>query len=364
MNKELRYPRVELDLKKLKHNIDATVEICRRQGVGVAGVVKGFNGIPEGMAVYEETDCDYVASSRLEQLEDARKIGITKPLMLIRVPMISEAAEAVRLADISLNSEVSVLEALNVEADKQKKIHQVILMVDLGDLREGFWGGEELLKAALLVEKDLKNLKLMGVGTNLGCYGSVAATTEKMEELIGHVEMIENSIGRQLDIISGGATSSFPLVLKEQMPARINNLRLGEGIILGKDLKDLYGYDMDFLNQDAFILKAEIIELKDKPSYPVGELAYDAFGNVGVYEDRGIRKRALLALGKVDFAYPESLIPAHEGVEVLGASSDHLIMDVEDSPRDWKVGDIMEFYLCYATIVFVTNSPNVQIVCI
>ncbi len=363
MSKELGYPRVELDLKKLKHNIDAAVEICRKQGVGIAGVVKGFNGLKEGMALYEQSDCDFVASSRLEQLEGAREIGITKPLMLIRVPMLSEVAEAVRLADLSLNSEIEVLKALNAEAGNQKKIHGVILMVDLGDLREGFWDGNELLQAALLVEHDLKNLELRGIGTNLGCYGSVAATPEKMEELIAHAEIIEKAIGRQLEIISGGATSSLPLVLKEQMPARINNLRLGEGIILGKDLMDLYGYDMSFLNQDAFILKAEIIELKDKPTYPVGELAFDAFGNVGTYEDRGIRKRALLALGKVDFAYPESLIPVQDDVQVLGASSDHLIIDVEDSKRDWKVGDVMEFYLCYATIVFVTNSPNIQIVC-
>lgn len=361
---EVRYPMVELDLKKLKHNIDQVVDMCGKQGIGVAGVIKGFTGIPRGVKEYEDSSCEYIATSRLEQIEDAINFGISKkPYMLIRVPMLSEVKDVIRLTEISLNSEIAVLKALNEEATSQGKTHKVVLMVDLGDLREGFWDKKELLEAALLVENELTNLNLAGIGTNLGCYGSVVATKEKMEELIQDAENIEKAIGRKLDIISGGATTSFPLVMNGTMPERINNLRVGEAIILAKDLKDLWGYDMSFMYQDAFTLKAEVIEVKDKPSHPVGEIAFDAFGNVETYVDRGVRKRALLALGKVDFAFPKQLFPRDEGVEVLGASSDHLIMDIQDSKREFKVGDIMEFDLCYATIVYATNSPNVKIVC-
>jgi predicted amino acid racemase len=176
--------------------------------------------------------------------------------------------------------------------------------------------------------------------------------------------MIEEAIGRKLEIISGGATSSFPMVLDGTMPPRINNLRIGEGIILAQDLKNLYGLDMSFMFQDVFTLKAEIIEVKRKPSYPLGELAFDAFGKTGSYEDRGIRKKALLGIGKVDFAFPDMIYPRDKGVEVLGASSDHLITDIEEAEREFKAGDIMEFDLCYAAVVFATNSPNVRIVCI
>lgn len=358
-----RYPMVEVDLKKLRHNIEQVVQICRKEGIGIAGVIKGFNGIPEGTRQFAGVGCDYIASSRLEQIEAAISIGISEPFMLIRVPMLSEVSEVVRLTDISLNSEVDVLRALDDESRRQGKKHKVILMKDLGDLREGFWSLDELVSAAVLVENELTGLELAGVGTNLGCYGSIMATVDKMDELIKCAEAIESRIGRQLEIISGGATSSLPLVLKGTMPKRINNLRMGEGIILARDLQELYGYDMSFMYQDVFTLKAEVIEVKDKPSYPVGEIAYDAFGNKVEYNDRGIRKRALLGLGKVDFAFPDMLLPRDEGVEVLGASSDHLIMDVENCKRDLKVGDIMEFDLCYATLVYVTNSPNVRIVC-
>lgn len=362
-NSEARYPLVELDLKKLRNNIDQAVERCGKLGIGLAGVIKGFTGIPEGAKQFAEAGVDFIGSSRLEQIQGCIDYGIKVPYMLIRVPMLSEIEEAVRITDISLNSEVEVLKALNKEALKQGKVHKVILMVDLGDLREGFWDKKELLDAALMVENECDGLYLAGVGTNLGCYGSIKATPEKMNELIADAEMIEKAIGRKLDIISGGATTSFPMVLNNTMPERINNLRMGEGIILAKDLKDLFHLDMSFMYQDAFTLKAQVIEVKDKPSYPVGELSFDAFGNVGAYEDRGIRKRALLALGKVDIAFPDMIYPRDKGIEVLGASSDHLILDIEDSEKDYKVGDIVEFDLCYATIVYATNSPNVRIVC-
>lgn len=362
-NSEARYPMVELDLTKFRNNIDQAVKRCGDLGIGLAGVIKGFTGIPEGAKQFAEAGADFIASSRLEQIQGCIDYGIKATYMLIRVPMLSEIEEAVRITDISLNSEVEVLKALNKEALKQGKVHKVILMIDLGDLREGFWDKKELLDAALMVERECDGLYLAGVGTNLGCYGSILATPEKMNELIADAEMIEKEIGRELDIISGGATTSFPMVLSGTMPKRINNLRMGEGIILAKDLKDLFRIDMSFMYQDAFTLRAQIIELKDKPSYPVGELSFDAFGNVGTYEDRGVRKRALLGMGKVDVAFPDMIYPRDKGIEVIGASSDHLILDVEDAERELKVGDIVEFDLCYATIVYVTNSPNVRIVC-
>ncbi|MDD2190067.1 MAG: alanine racemase [Eubacteriales bacterium] len=360
---EIRYPMVEMDLVKFRNNVDQAVMRCSKIGISLAGVIKGFTGIPEGARVFADAGCKFIASSRLEQIQRAIDYGVRASYMLIRIPMLSEISEVIRITDISLNSEVAVLKSLNEEALKQDKTHKVILMTDLGDLREGFWDKKELLDAAILVENELSGLELAGIGTNLGCYGSVKATPEKMNELIADAEMIEEAIGRRLDIISGGATSSFPMVINGTMPPRINNLRIGEGIILAKDLKDLYGLDMSFMHQDIFTLKAEVIEVKNKPTYPKGELAFDAFGKAGTYEDRGIRKKALLGIGKVDFAYLDMIYPRDKGAKIIGASSDHLIIDIEDMERKLKVGDIMEFDLSYAAIVFTTNSQNVKIVC-
>src|SRR5665648_501113 len=115
------------------------------------------------------------------------------------------------------------------------------------------------------------------------------------------------------------------------MPPRINNLRIGGGMLIPTNLQDNFGCDLRDLYHDAFTLKAEVIEVKDKPSYPVGKISTDCFGNASQYVDREIRRRALLGVGKLDVCFPEKLIPRLEGIEVLGGSSDHVILDIEDN---------------------------------
>jgi predicted amino acid racemase len=274
----------------------------------------------------------------------------------------SELADVVHWCDMSLHSERATLDALEQECCRQNKTHRVIVMADLGDLREGFWDKDEMAEVCRKVEFEMDNLHLSGIGTNLGCYGSIDPTVAKEQELVDVAEKIEAVIGRQLEIISGGGTTSLPRVWKGDMPPRINMLRVGEGVLLARDLELFYNCPQPELMKDNFRLKAEVIEVKDKPSHPVGEIAVDAFGHKPTYVDRGIRKRALLGIGKVDYASIDEIFPMEEGVEILGASSDHTILDIEDSPREWKVGDIVEFEIDYASLVFLTNTRNVHIV--
>ncbi len=260
INKSL-YPMLAIDLEKLRSNISTVVRNCQKQGIEVAGVVKGFNGIPRASEQFLAAGCKQIATSRLRQIVEMKEQGIAASYMLVRIPMISEAEEVVMYADISLQSELSVLEAVNCACRKLDKRHGVILMADLGDLREGFWDQDELAQAASYIETQLEYIDLKGVGTNLGCYGSIKPTVGKMEELCQLAERIEGEIGRKLEIISGGATSSYPLVLAGKMPERVNHLRIGEGIILAYDLKVIWGLDMDDMHQDVFTLRAEVIEI-------------------------------------------------------------------------------------------------------
>ena len=360
MYKKQGYPKLIIDLQKLRTNIEKVQNMCSETGVEIAGVIKGCSGLIPCAQQFEKAGCAYIASSRLEQLEPLPAAGIQTPLMLVRIPMLSEVEDVVRICDYSLNSEVEVLKALNVQARLQDKEHNVILMADCGDLREGFWDKDEMVAAAEMVENELHNLHLAGVGVNVGCYGSVLATPEKLQELVDIAERIEEKIGRELEIISGGATSSLMRVVDGNLPDRINMLRVGEGILLNYDLPHLYGYDIEGMYQDAFRLRAEVIEVKDKPTHPVGEIGFDAFGHQVQYEDRGIRRRALLGIGKCDYGDPSELVCLEEGAEVLGASSDHTILDVQDVKRNLHVGDIIEFTVKYATIVYLTNSANIE----
>jgi len=349
---------LEIDLDKLRENLAALQQRCQAPSVEIAGVVKGFSALPEAVRVFDEAGLPYLASSRLTQLRRMRSYGVTTPLMLIRVPMLSELEDVAALADLSLHSDLQVLRALEAEADRQRKTHKVMLMDELGDLREGFWPREELVRAAVEVERSMPHLELAGIGTNLGCYGTVKATPAKMEELLGDARAVEAAIGRKLEIVSGGASTSIHMVLDGTMPAGIDQLRLGECVALGGILGD----NIDWMHQDVFTLRAEVLECRDKPSYPIGELSVTAFDQAPRFTDRGIRRRALLGVGRVDYGSPDGLLPRMAGIEVLGASSDHTILDVEAVKDQIHVGDVLEFGLTYASMVFSTSAEDVRVV--
>ena len=357
-----KYPQLEVDLSILRSNARQVITHCQQQGIRVCGVVKGVDGLPEVARAMRLCGAEELGTSRLEQVERCRAAGVGGPWLLIRIPGLSELPDVVRLCETSLQSERVTLDALEEECVLQGKTHRVIVMADLGDLREGFWDKDEMVDVCVHVERELPHVELAGVGVNLTCYGSTKPTPEKMQALLDIAARIEKRIGHKLEIISGGATSSYTLVHWGTMPAGINHLRIGENILLGKDLQVNWGIqDMDYLRMDGFTLRAEVVEVREKPTYPIGEFAIDAFGRKPVYVDRGIRRRAILALGRADVGELESLIPREAGLTVIGGSSDHCIVDVEDCPRRLEVGDIVEFSLCYSHLLYATSRSDITI---
>ena len=358
-----KYPRLTVNHEALRGNMTQVVSWCRDAGIDVAGVIKAATGMASVALDYEYCGAKWIASSRLEQLQRAKAEGVKLPLMMIRVPMISELSEMIEICDYSLQSEFATLRALEEEAAKAVKDHNVILMADLGDLREGFFELEELVDVAKYVEDNLDHIHLSGIGTNLGCYGSVMPTKEKMEQLVKYAEAVEEAIGRKLEIISGGATSRLMPVFDNEMPDRINMLRIGAVSVCGpqEDLRTSYGRkEVDALTE-AFTLEAEVIEVKTKATHPIGKLGVDAFGQKPKYKDRGMRQRALLAIGRADFGDLTDMLPQLEGAEIIGASGDHTILDIEDCNEIIKVGDVVRFKLKYTAIMRLTSSENVKI---
>ena len=360
MLNRIEYPQIEIDLNKIFENAKLLTGLAEKNGIEICGVVKGSDSSPLIAKRLIEAGCTSIGDSRIEKIAMMKESGVDAEMLLLRLPMLCEAEHVIAHADISLNSEKMVLEALNEEALKQDKIHKVILMMDLGDLREGFYDKYEMTDTAKYVEEELKGLRLHGIGTNLGCFGAIRPDQQNLTRLCEIAESIEQIIGRKLDIISGGATSSLTVLYDDKIPERVNHLRVGEGILLARDLPDIWNYEMKGFNQNNFILKAQIIEIKEKPSYPIGEIFIDAFGNTPHYEDKGLRKRALAAIGKKDIGHHESLIPRLEGLSVEGSSSDHLIVDITDCKAALKVGDILEFDMYYQAMLYLTSSDSVK----
>ena len=358
-----KFPRIVIDRNKLRNNCTQIVRHCEARGIAVAGVIKGAGGLPEIARLYRSCGAAQLATSRLEQMELWRREGIPGPYMLLRVPGLSELPEVARLADYSLQSDATTLDALNSVCAEQGVTHRVIVMADLGDLREGFWDKTEMVEVCCHVEQGLDHLHLAGVGVNLGCYGAVKPTPENMEQLVDIARAVEARIGRQLEIVSGGATSSYTLVHWGTMPQGINHLRIGETALLAKDLQVDWGIsDMDYLLRGTMRLEAEIIELRKKPTHPVGETVIDAFGNRPTFVDRGMRLRALAAFGRADVGQVETLLCREPGMTVIGGSSDHCILDVEDCPRALRVGDVVSFDLSYSHMLYATGRTDIAVV--
>ena len=358
-----KFPRIVIDRDKLRNNCTQIVKHCEARGIAVAGVIKGAGGLPEIARLYRSCGAAQLATSRLEQMELWRREGIPGPYMLLRVPGLSELPEVARLADYSLQSDATTLDALNSVCAEQGVTHRVIIMAELGDLREGFWDKTEMVEVCCHVEQGLDHLHLAGVGVNLGCYGAVKPTPENMEQLVDIARAVEARIGRRLEIVSGGATSSYTLVHWGTMPQGINHLRIGETALLAKDLQVDWGIsDMDYLLRGTMRLEAEIIELRKKPTHPVGETVIDAFGNRPTFVDRGMRLRALAAFGRADVGQVETLLCREPGMTVIGGSSDHCILDVEDCPRALRVGDVVSFDLSYSHMLYATGRTDMAVV--
>ncbi|VBB07054.1 Hypothetical protein LUCI_2298 [Lucifera butyrica] len=347
-------PALEVDLDKLQQNAARVVEKCHQQGIEVLGVTKGFSAIPEIVAALVAGGVDGLADSRMENILELHKGAFNLPITLLRIPRLSNVDSVVQDTDISVNSEITVIKALSEAALKRNRVHKVLLMVDVGDLREGI-----LTENVLCAVKDivkLKGVRLVGLGTNMGCFGGVLPSSNNLGTLVKLVEAVERCYGIQLEVVSGGGTSSLLLVEKQLIPAGVNQLRIGEGILLGTDTTN--SRKIPWLHQDAFRLLGEVIEVKSKPSVPIGRVGRDAFGNIPQFVDRGIRKRAILALGKQDI-YIEGITPVDENITIMGASSDHLIVDITEARQKVRVGDEMEFFLTYAGLLSVCNSRYV-----
>ena len=351
----MKTPYLTIDLAKIEHNTRTIVALCSEHGIHVTGVTKATCGHPDVARAMLLGGVISIADSRLENIRRLRTAAVAASYMLLRVPPLSAIEEVIALADVSLNSEWSTVEALSNAAERHGKIHDVILMVDLGDLREGLWQND--INAFVQQALKLRGIRIVGLGTNLACFGGVMPSEDNMEQLVSYASTIESSFDLELEWLSAINSSGLELIAAGKMPDRINHARIGEAILLGRETIQRKPWPDTY--QDAFVLYAEIIELKMKPSVPVGKRGEDAFGNIPEFEDHGMRLKALLNVGHEDVDIA-GITPADSRVTILGASSGYLVVDVTDAGSDIHLGDEMAFSLNYSALVAVMTSGYVR----
>ena len=294
-----------------------------------------------------------IADSRLENIKKMKKQGIKTDFMQLRTPKLSEISDLIKYSDISLNTENKVIEKISDECQKQNKKHKIILMIEMGDLREGITIDQidEIIKKT----KKFDNIDLLGIGMNLACLAGVIPTNEKIDKFCKLVNKLEKIHKIEFKIISGGNTANIPSLIKKPNKTKINNLRVGEGILLG--LETINRTEIPKTYQDAFILEAEIIEYKHKESKPYGKITQNAYGETPNYKDIGKINRVILAVGRQD-TIPKDLIPLDKDIEIIGSSSDHIILHIKNN--SYRIGDIVRFKLKYGALVSCFTSKYVK----
>lgn len=89
-------------------------------------------------------------------------------------------------------------------------------------------------------------------------------------------------------------------------------------------------------------LFAEIIEVNEKPVVPVGVLAENPSGEVFEVNEEDFGRttfRGIIDVGLLGIQ-PDYLIPQDQNIEVVGASSDMLVLDLKSNSKNYKVGDL------------------------
>jgi predicted amino acid racemase len=349
-------PRLEIDLDKIGHNARTLVQRLAERGIAVTGVIKATLGSPEVARTLLRGGVSGLGDSRIENIERMRRAGVSGSMTLIRSPMISQVDRVVMHADVSFNTELEVISRLSTAAAAIKRVHEVVLMVELGDLREGIMPGDLLD----VVHETLRfpNIRLKGIGTNLACRSGVSPDARNMAELSALATSIEARFDMALELVSGGNSANIEWALGagdrgQSAGGRVNDLRLGEALLLGREA--LHRQPIEGLHTDAFTLVAEVIESKIKPSQPRGAIAQNAFGEEQIAPDRGEVRQSILAIGRQDTDCASLHSPP--GIEILGASSDHLIVD--SGHERLTIGSELRFQLDYGALLRAMTSPFV-----
>lgn len=349
------YPVVKVNLNHIRQNAKTVAALCADHGIRITAVTKVFGGDPIIAQCYLDAGIGMLGDSRVENLVKLEHLQAEK--WLIRPPMLCEVETLVRYADVSLNSEMETVRAISAQAVRQGRTHKIILMADLGDIREGYVDYDELLAAAKETET-MPGVRLYGIGTNLTCFSFVQPDPEKMAALQQLRARVAEAVGRPIEIVSGGNSATIDLMLRGGIPNGVDNLRLGESLLFGRE-RARYHY-LPGTVQDAFLLECQIVELKEKPSLPWGEIGLDSYGHKPTLTDRGAhRLKAVCALGKQDFDV-ETAAMVDEGILMLGSSSDHLMLDVTDSKKQYRVGDVVQLRLGYFSTMRAFTSRYVE----
>jgi ornithine racemase len=346
-----------VDLSKLRRNLEVVQALCTRHGIELVVVAKGCNGFLPAMRIFAENGGRMVGFSRVE---DACRVSssLSRRPCFVSIPSPGQAEAVVQQFCFSLHSELLTIQALARAGEGLLRPHGIILMVDIGDLREGVVPEEVVRTVRSILEMRSPSITLWGLGATLGCCSGTLPDEQNLGLLQELLIETEQRTGTPLKTLSLGGSVVIPWLEKGLLPSKINQVRIGEAILLG----NIPTLDQRHpaLSPDVFMLRGTVLEAKEKPSLPPGQQGKDVFGQQQTFTDRGYRLRCILDFGILD-TYPRGLTPLMRGLDFINSNSDYTIVDTTETGRKFKPGDTIDFRLNYQALIRAFHACNLRI---
>ncbi len=349
---------MEFHKERLKHNYDFLNNLFQNNNISWGIVTKLLCGNRTYLKEVINLGIKQVCDSRVSNLKMIKNIAPGIETVYIKPPAKRAVRSVVTYADISLNTELYTIRLLNEEAMKQNKIHKIIIMIEMGDLREGVLGDNLVGFYGSIF--NLPNIDVIGLGTNLNCLYGIMPSQDKLIQLGLYKQLIETKFKRKIPFISGGSSVTIPLLIKGILPASVDHFRVGETLFFGKDL--FTGKMIKGMKNGIFKLYAEIIELTEKPVVPTGEIGANVSGETLEFDDKDLGKtsyRAILDIGLLDINI-DDLELEDKKITISGASSDMIVVDLGTKKPKYKVGDLIDFKLNYMGSLHIMNSRYIS----
>jgi ornithine racemase len=353
--------------EEIKDNIRKLSAFFKEHSIHWSLVTKVFSGdigfLENVLTEDVLKDIHSVGDSRLSSLKNLKKVNPRMRTIYIKPPAAIYAHEIVQYADISLNSSYKTIVELNKAAKEQGKVHRVIIMIEMGELREGV-NRDGLIDFYARVF-DLSNIEVIGLGSNLGCMYGVEPTYDKLLQLTLYKELISAKYNKDLKFVSGGSSITLPLIEKGIVPVDVNHFRVGEAVFFGTSPLD--NEQFKDLSHNTFEFHANIIELEEKGVVPDGIISEANIGHTAEYDEKDISEmtyKAILDFGLLDVDREDMALDEKTG-KFVGITSDMTVIDIGnnksgDGKRRFKVGDTICFKPNYMAVARLLNSKFIE----
>lgn len=347
-----------LNRKKLKDNYQYLDRLFSGREIEWGVVSKVFCGSRTYLKELIDLGVQQICDSRITNLKIIKSLNPDIETVFIKPPAKRYISSVVKYADASFNTEFETIKMLSDEAVKQDKIHKIIIMIELGELREGVMRSEFIDFYARVFQ--LPNIEVAGLGTNLTCMYGVLPSQDKLLQLCLYEQLIEAKFNKVIPYITGGTSVTIPLIPKGLLPKDVNHFRVGETLFLGTDVYN--SAPNPEMHQDVFKLYAEIIELREKPMIPDGDLGHNLSGDVLEFKqdsNSAHSYRAIIDIGLLDVE-ASHIQPEDTALKIVGSSSDMMVIDLGENESGYQVGSLIEFGLDYMGILRLMSCDYVD----